>query len=163
MTLAGGAIGWSSLTTTPSTVQTTSAEFVALGTHVQSSSKPDMATSRHLVRQPDGLFYAVVQLNGSPLRFIVDTGATKSVLSHRDAQAIAGVRVSRRTVGIMRTLGGDRRYRIATVDQTRIGSQDIGPIEFAVIEPTGSVSVIGQDILRQLGPIILDGDRLTLR
>jgi aspartyl protease family protein len=163
MTLAGGAIGWTSLTKAPSTLQTTSTEFIALGTQVQAAPRPDMMTSRHLVRQPDGLFYAVVQLNGSPLRLIIDTGATKSILSHRDAQTIAGMRLSRQTVGTMRTLGGDRRYRVATVDRTRIGSQDIGPIEFAIIEPTGSVSVIGQDILGQLGPIILDGDRMTLR
>ncbi len=163
MTLAGGAIGWSSLSTAPSTLQTTSTEFIAQDTQVQLSHRPDMTMSRNLVRQPDGLFYAMVQLNDSPLRFVVDTGATKSILSHRDAQTIAGVRLSRQTVGTMRTLGGDRRYRIATVERTRIGSQDIGPIEFAIIEPTGSVSVIGQDILGQLGPIILDGDRMTLR
>lgn len=36
-------------------------------------------------RAPDGHFYLTLQINGAPIRFVVDTGATQIVLSREDA------------------------------------------------------------------------------
>jgi aspartyl protease family protein len=38
-------------------------------------------------RAPDGHFYATVEVNGAPIRFMVDTGASDIVLTEADARA----------------------------------------------------------------------------
>jgi aspartyl protease family protein len=159
MTLAGGALGWTSLRDDDSTAfvgQTSS-------TAVVSDDNDATTADRHrITRADDGLFHARVRVNGHPLRMIIDTGATTSILSSRDAARVPGVDVSAATIGTMRTLGGERRYRGAIVDSVRVGSKRIANIDFAVIDTPGHMSIIGQDVLRELGPIVLDGDTLTL-
>ncbi len=50
----------------------------------------DEAGRIELPRQPDGHYYATLDINGVPVRFVVDTGATSVVLSRTDA-ARAGI------------------------------------------------------------------------
>jgi aspartyl protease family protein len=38
--------------------------------------------------QPDGHFYLTLEVNGTPVRFVVDTGATEMVLSAEDATRV---------------------------------------------------------------------------
>ena len=38
--------------------------------------------------QPDGHFYLLLEVNGTPVRFVVDTGATEMVLSAEDATRV---------------------------------------------------------------------------
>ncbi len=45
----------------------------------------------HLPRAPDGHFYVTVEVNDTPVRFVVDTGATGVVLTRDDAER-AGLR-----------------------------------------------------------------------
>src|SRR5436305_58527 len=49
--------------------------------------------SIELDRQPNGYFYADVEINGSPVHMVVDTGATLIALSRDDARA-AGIATS---------------------------------------------------------------------
>src|SRR5690242_17104976 len=52
-----------------------------------SSTDPVTAPApRELRRGPDGHFYADAQVNGTTIRFLVDTGASLVVLSREDAQ-----------------------------------------------------------------------------
>lgn len=37
-------------------------------------------------RSPDGHYYLTIKVNGAPVRFVVDTGATEMVLTRRDAE-----------------------------------------------------------------------------
>jgi aspartyl protease family protein len=41
-----------------------------------------------LRREPDGHFYALLEVNGQPVRFVVDTGATQLLLSREDARRV---------------------------------------------------------------------------
>ncbi len=44
--------------------------------------------SYRLNRQPDGHFYITLKVNGTPVEFVVDTGASQIVLSQQDARRI---------------------------------------------------------------------------
>src|SRR5687767_1101997 len=60
-----------------------------------------------LDRAPDSHFYAEAELNGAPIRFMVDTGATSVILTAEDAR-LAGIGAgdySARAVGV----GGEVR------------------------------------------------------
>jgi aspartyl protease family protein len=153
MTLAGGALGWTSIR-----------DGGATPAPVTAAVEGDAASGqRHsIARASDGLFHAHVAVNGRRMRMVIDTGATQSILSRRSLSSLRGVTVSAGSVGTIRTLGGDRRYRNAHVDTVAIGSRRISAVDFAVVDTPSDLSIIGQDVLRELGPIILDGDTLTL-
>jgi aspartyl protease family protein len=81
-----------------------------------------------LSRARDGHFHADVEINGMPIRFIVDTGATELVLSRDDAAA-AGIDTSALVyLGRARTANGivrDTRVR-ATVSEGDMGISLLG-------------------------------------
>ena len=116
-----------------------------------------------LTRGADGHFDASALVDGAPVRFLVDTGATGIVLSDRDARAVGldvdALRFDVRT----QTANGEGRSARA-----RVGSITLGPIErrdvrVLVAEP-GRLgrSLLGQEFLSSLNGYERRGDRLTL-
>ncbi|MCR9125204.1 MAG: TIGR02281 family clan AA aspartic protease [Rhodobacteraceae bacterium] len=74
-------------------------------------------------RARDGHYYLTLNVNGAPVRFVVDTGATDIVLSHDDADKI-GLQLSDLAfVGRAMTANGE--VRTAPV---RLDSLSLGPI-----------------------------------
>lgn len=75
-------------------------------------------------RSPDGHYYMTLAVNGQPVNFLVDTGATDIVLRRQDAQA-AGINLNDLTFyGRAMTANGE--VRTAPV---RLDSLSFGPIE----------------------------------
>jgi tetratricopeptide (TPR) repeat protein/predicted aspartyl protease len=89
------------------------------------------------------------KINGTAVRFLVDSGAFFSLISPGNARAL-----SLRTTSLgnrqMRGIGGDASMSVATVDSFTIAGQTIPRVEFIVsgsdIGPAG-VGLIGQNIL----------------
>jgi len=71
----------------------------------------------------DGHFWIEGSLNGLPVKFLVDSGATMTTIG-RDTAAQAGIRVGQRRNQVVRT--GNGILRVATA---RAASLSIGPIE----------------------------------
>ncbi len=110
-----------------------------------------------------GHFVAEAQVDGTDIRFLVDTGASDVVLSPRDARKL-GFDLSR--------LSYDRIYRTAngTVKgaPVRLGRVRIGPIEFKDVRASVngapmSTSLLGMSFLSRLKSYEVTGDKLTLR
>src|SRR5215211_6294975 len=76
-----------------------------------------------LQREDNGHFYAEVAINGSPVRVLVDTGASGIALSRSDAQR-AGLAVS---AGMFEVIGegadGDVHGEYVTLDRVSLGSK----------------------------------------
>ncbi len=71
----------------------------------------------------DGHYYLTLDLDGTPVDFVVDTGASEIVLTREDAGRV-GIDMSRlRFVGVANTANG----QVATA-RARIGSVALGPI-----------------------------------
>ena len=66
-------------------------DLTEAGAEESNSSRLDGAVE--LNREPDGHFYADVQVNGATLHMMVDTGATQIALSREDARS-AGIATS---------------------------------------------------------------------
>ena len=80
----------------------------------------------HQVRIPmaiDGHFWVEGSLNGQPVKFLVDSGATMTTIGRETAEA-AGVTVSQQRGQVVRT--GNGMLRVAT---GRAAMLDVGPIE----------------------------------
>ena len=86
------------------------------------------------------------KVEGAELSFLVDTGATLTILSEKDAQAIGIEPVGTRPI---KGIGGSVTARTAMVDVT-IDGQTIDNLEIAVVEDVPH-SLLGLDALHHLG------------
>jgi aspartyl protease family protein len=113
-----------------------------------------------IIRSPDGLFRATVTIGGRSIPMIIDTGATRSVLSSHIAKRLDLV-IDSRGGGSLATINGRTRYRLATVDTLHIGQRSLHDMKLILADGPTRVSLLGQDALQQLGPIRIDADQLT--
>lgn len=113
-------------------------------------------------RGPDGHFRLTLRVDGTPVEFLVDTGATDIVLSRRDAERVGLDPERLAFLGTARTANGDVRTAFA-----RVGEMAVGPVVFrnvpvAVTAGDMERSLLGMGYLNRLERIEISGDRMTL-
>ncbi|TPG16484.1 TIGR02281 family clan AA aspartic protease [Sphingomonas koreensis] len=114
-----------------------------------------------IVRSHDGLFYVDGRVNGVPVRFLIDTGATMMVLTARDAARV-GSRGGGKGTSTMQTAGGRSTISWRRLDRVAIGGRVIHHVDAVVPEGAMQVSLLGQSMLSRLGPLTLDNDHMTI-
>lgn len=98
----------------------------------------------------DGHFWVDGSVNGTPQRFMVDTGATLTVLSP-DAAAAAGIRPDPlRLPMIVRTAGGPIEAQLGTIRSLRAGSVEADGLDAIVTGASSGVNVLGMNFLGRL-------------
>lgn len=98
----------------------------------------------------DGHYWVDGSVNGTPQRFMVDTGATLTVLS-RDAAAAAGIRPDPlRLPVIVRTAGGAIEAQLGTIRNLRAGSVEADGLDAIVTGASSGVNVLGMNFLGRL-------------
>jgi len=129
-------------------------------TQAETTALPSDAVQ--LERESNGHFFADVQINGSPIRVLVDTGATGIALSRSDAQR-AGVPVS---AGMFNVVGkgadGDVHGEYVMLDRVSLGSKSAEKVP-AVVLDAGDQSLLGQSFLSQFETVEIRGDKMVLR
>lgn len=112
-------------------------------------------------RSADGHFWADAQVNGRPVRFMIDSGATTTTLSTSAARA-AGIEPSDNFGVMVDTANGT-----VVMQRARIARFSISPIErtdlSVHIAPSDMVNVIGMNFLSSLRGWGVEGDVLVLR
>lgn len=121
---------------------------------------PLAAAPRELHRAPDGHFYAVAQVNGASIHFMVDTGASIVALTPEDAQR-AGIQLSEQRA-LARGLGGEVEVIPVTIDRLALGGFEARGVRAAVADEL-PISLLGQNYLSQIGTVEIRGDRMVLR
>lgn len=114
-------------------------------------------------RAADGHFYVRAEVNGASIRFLVDTGASTTVLDPADAARVgidpAGLAFTQR----FRTANGVVRAAPVRLDRVVIGPVTLGDVRASVNEvPLGS-SLLGQSTLDRFRGWKVEAGRLTLR
>lgn len=110
----------------------------------------------------DGHFHLVADLNGQPVRFVVDTGASSLALSARDA-ARAGIDLDRLVyAGQAQTANGMVRTATVRLDRVEIGEIRDENVPAVVIEGDPGVSLMGMDYLRRFARVGFEGNTLVL-
>ena len=129
--------------------------------HTQTAEQPS-SDAIQLTREPNGHFYADVQINGMPVRVLVDTGASGIALSRGDAQR-AGIGVS---AGMFQVIGqgadGDVHGEEVRLDRVSLGPKTVEGIP-AVVLDAGEQSLLGQSFLREFDAVEIRGDTMFLR
>jgi aspartyl protease family protein len=113
-------------------------------------------------RMFDGHFYLTARLNGEPVEFVVDTGATDVVLTTRDAARIGIDVADLAFTGRANTANGMVRTAPATVAEVRLGDITDRNLRVFVNEGDMDQSLLGMAYLRRFSKIEIAGDMLLL-
>jgi aspartyl protease family protein len=112
-------------------------------------------------RARDGHFYAQGQIEGTPVTFLVDTGASLVVVSEAFARE-AGLPTGEPTT--FRTANGELQGRTVPGLTVSVGPARISGLRVGVglVGPDASVALLGQSFLSRF-ELVLSGDTMTLR
>ncbi|MGR3511792.1 MAG: TIGR02281 family clan AA aspartic protease [Paracoccaceae bacterium] len=113
-------------------------------------------------RSNDRHFNLTLRLNGEPVRFVVDTGATDMVLSMADARR-AGINPDDLAFsGTARTANGTVSTAYTRIDEVAIGSVTFENVRVAVNGGEMSGSLLGMSFLDRFERVEISGNRLRL-
>lgn len=121
------------------------------------------ASVNTLVRASDGLFYVDAQVNGTSVRFLVDTGASTTVLTRDDAERAGVLPVAERFDQTAETAGGRTRMARIQLAQLDVAGSMSRNVPAAVASAGLNVSLLGQDWLSRLDSVLISGNRMILQ
>lgn len=110
----------------------------------------------------DGHFWINAEVDGEPVNFMVDTGATLTAVSTGTANRIG---LEPRVGGIpimLKTANGTISAEIGTVDELRFGNVVARGIDTVIVPNLGDTNVIGMNLLSRLASWRVEGRTLIL-
>ncbi len=136
---------------------------LVLGEHaVSSSGSGSGAATVTLTGDSRGQFFASGSVNGAPMRFMVDTGATFVALNANDA-ARAGIDYRNKgQPGATSTANGVIRSWRIPGNTVRLGDITLHEVEVSVSEGNMPITLLGMSFLNRL-EMKRDGDTMTLK
>ena len=124
---------------------------------------PDGAPELAVARAGDGHFYLDAEVNGAPVSFLVETGATATVLTLADAER-AGIEIGSLEFNrAVQTANG-----IAYFAPTNVQSLEIGPFRLnnvpvgVMAEDALGTSLLGMNTIDRVSGWRVDGNRMVL-
>ncbi|WP_374406076.1 TIGR02281 family clan AA aspartic protease [Pelagerythrobacter sp.] len=111
---------------------------------------------------PDGHFWLRAQVNGEPVAFMVDTGATLTAVS---AQVAGRIGLEPRTGGVpvrLSTANGTISADITTIDEMRFGNVAARGLDAVIAPGLGETSVVGMNLLSRLQSWRVEDNTLIL-
>ncbi|HEX6157525.1 MAG TPA: TIGR02281 family clan AA aspartic protease [Burkholderiales bacterium] len=134
---------------------------LALGQHYRSGAAPAVGRSMvTLAADSSGHFIAEGLVNGSSVRFVVDTGATGVVLPAADARRL-GIDYRKGERGQSKTAGGVVPVFRITLNRVRVGDIELSNVEGVVIEQGLDIALLGMSFLNRVD-MKHDGRTMTL-
>ncbi|HEX5079145.1 MAG TPA: TIGR02281 family clan AA aspartic protease [Geminicoccaceae bacterium] len=112
---------------------------------------------------PHGHFLVEASVNGVPIDFMVDTGASEIVLSPRDARQLGFTPDQLRFTQEFESANGTVRAAPVELRELRIGQFQLFDLEASVNEAPLPISLLGMSFLRRLSSYEVADGRLILR
>lgn len=112
---------------------------------------------------PGGHYVIEAVVNGAPLTFLVDTGASDIVLTIEDAERLGLQPRTLRFTQRFATANGEVRGAPVVLREIRIGQFRLFDVAASVNEAPLRVSLLGMSFLRQLNGYQVEDGRLILR
>jgi aspartyl protease family protein len=135
---------------------------LTVGQHAVSAGRDEQAgTSTTLTADSNGHFFTVGTINGAPMRFLVDTGATVISLGKSDAVR-ANVDFQKGQPGMSMTANGPVRVWRVTLNSVRVGDIVLNQVEASVHEHDLPITLLGMSFLNRM-EMRRDGQSMTLK
>lgn len=113
-------------------------------------------------RARDGHFYATLEVNGQPIQFLIDTGATNMVLARDDAEA-AGIDTDALNYFIRtQTANGESRAAPVRLNRVELGPYVDYDVRATVAGGDLDKSLLGMSYLERYSGFRREGDRFYL-
>lgn len=119
------------------------------GQHYLSAAAGDQRQSVTLAADTRGHFISEGAINGSPVRFVVDTGATVIALPASDAVRL-GIDYRKGRPSSTRTAGGVVPVYRVTLDTVKVGGIELQAVEGLVIEQGLEITLLGMSFLNRV-------------
>lgn len=113
-------------------------------------------------RSRDGHYYITLDLNGAPIQFVVDTGATDMVLTQTDAAAAGLDPGALNYFGRAFTANGEVRTAPVRLDSIEVGPVRHENVRAVVNQGEMQGSLLGMSYLQQFSSIEITGGTLVL-
>ena len=115
-----------------------------------------------LERERNGHFYTYADVNGEPVRFVVDTGASLVALTTRDAKRL-NIPFRPSEFGYVgEGASGAVRGKFVTVDSVEIEGKRVENVKAVILEGS-TLSLLGQSYLTRMGEVQMKGEYMILR
>lgn len=128
--------------------------------------KSTMARDNGAIRIPisrDGHYWVTLDINGTPVRFVIDTGASHISLSYRDAEAVGLGPKELNYNRVFRTANGNSRKAMVRLDHLSLQSIEMSGITASVSRPGQMViSLLGMNFLNKLSGFNVRNGELIL-
>ncbi|WP_022698718.1 retropepsin-like aspartic protease family protein [Euryhalocaulis caribicus] len=134
------------------------------GTVTAPPGEPNSGSAASVRRALDGHFWAEGTVNGTRVRFLVDTGASAVVLTRGDARRLGIDFDELRYTQRMMTANGETRGALIRLDEVKIGNVRVTNV--AAVVPQNDVltqSLLGMSFLGQLSRYEATQESLILR
>ncbi|HEX4693045.1 retropepsin-like aspartic protease family protein [Sphingomonas sp.] len=129
---------------------------------VLAAAVTDQPRDTVLDREDSGHFFTVADVNGEPIKFVVDTGATTVALTEDDARR-AGVQFDPSQFDVVGSgASGPVRGQEVQLKDVELDGKRVSDIHALVLDGL-TVSLLGQNYLRHLDSVSISGDKMTLR
>ncbi len=115
-----------------------------------------------LPRARDGHYYLTLDIDGTPIDFMVDTGASGVVLTREDAEALGIDPAGLVYLGSAQTANGTVRTARVTLENVRLGGYEDEKLAAYVNDGEMGGSLLGMDYLGQFR-IEIAGEQMILR
>ena len=120
-----------------------------IGQHYRAQTPADSRGKVTLAADRRGMFFAEGAINGAPMRFLVDTGASMVALPASDAMRL-GIDYRKGRPGFSQTAGGVVPTYTVRLDNVRLGSIELAGVEAIVIEQGLDIALLGMSFLNRL-------------
>lgn len=115
-----------------------------------------------LPRGDDGHYHAQLSVGGTPVEFVVDTGASDVVLTREDARRLGFDPSKLAYVGSAQTANGTVRTARVTLRDVQFGSVNVPSLRVSVNEGDLDTSLLGMAYLDRFQRIEISGNRMIL-
>jgi aspartyl protease family protein len=138
-------------------------QFARLWNDAFGGSQQVHGTAMRIEMAEDGHFWADAEVNGRPVRFMIDSGATITAMSRASAAA-ANIEISESGFpASIQTANGTVEARRASIDRLSLGSIQADDLAVVVAEEFGDTNVLGMNFLSQLESWRVEGRFLILQ
>ena len=110
----------------------------------------------------DGHFWITAKVDGVPLRFLVDTGATLTAIATENAAKAKLEPEGMRPPVILKTANGTTAAELATIDELRLGNVVARNLDAVIAPGLGNANVLGMNFLSRLESWRVEGRMLIL-